>query len=163
MPKGRLDQSQQDEVYRRAALRYIRHHTDLIPGVVAARLGAIVGLYHPTLQINIDSVIEGRELWLARAGMYSFYAMALLSVAGAIMLRRRRDVPVFPLLVPPVIVLVTVVLTYASTRFRSSAEVALCVLAAVAIDAAFVAVRGGSAPGAGTDASVPGGVAEPAS
>ncbi len=141
MPPGDLDQSQQDEVYRRAALRYIRHHEDLIPGVVVARLGAIVGLYHPSLQINIDSVIEGRELWLARAGMYSFYAMALLSVAGAIALRRKRTAPVFPLLVPPVIVLVTVVLTYASTRFRSSAEVAFCVLAAVAIDSAVDAVR----------------------
>ena len=150
MPPGDLDQSQQDEVYRRAALRYIRHHEDLIPGVVVARLGAIVGLYHPNLQINIDSVIEGRELWLARAGMYSFYAMALLSVAGAIALRRARRVPLFPLLVPPAIVLLTVVLTYASTRFRSSAEVAFCVLAAVAIDAAIGLVRGRTGDGSTT-------------
>jgi len=66
--------------------------------------------------------------------MYSFYALALLSVAGAIALRRRRTVPVFPLLVPPVMVIVTVIAIYASTRFRASAEVSLCLLAAVAID-----------------------------
>ena len=130
-----LDQSEQDEVYRKAALRYVNEHKDLIPGVVAARLAAIVGLYHPNLQTNIDSLIEGRDLWLARAGMYSFYGLALLSVAGAIALRRSRRVPLFPLLVPPVVVLITVVVTYASTRFRSSAEVVLCILAAVAVDA----------------------------
>ncbi len=82
--------------------------------------------------------------------MYSFYAMALLSVAGAIALRRARRVPLFPLLVPPAIVLLTVVLTYASTRFRSSAEVAFCVLAAVAIDAAIGLVRGRTGDGSTT-------------
>jgi hypothetical protein len=73
--------------------------------------------------------------------MYSFYALALLSIAGALALRRRHTVPVFPLLVPPVMVLVTVVTIYASTRFRASAEVSLCLLAALAIDE--VAVRVG--------------------
>ncbi|MGZ4675608.1 MAG: ArnT family glycosyltransferase [Acidimicrobiia bacterium] len=133
LPKG-LDESQQDAVHRRAALKYVGNHLDLLPGVVAARVGAILGLYHPSFQIQIDGVIEGRGATLARAGMYSFYALALLSVAGAIALRRRRTVPVFPLLVPPVMVLVTVVTIYASTRFRASAEVSLCLLAAVALD-----------------------------
>ena len=72
--------------------------------------------------------------------MYSFYALALLSVAGALLLRRRRTAPVFPLLVPPVVVLVTVVTLYSSTRFRSSAEVSLCLLAAVALDGAIARV-----------------------
>ena len=140
VPPG-LDQSEEDVIYRDAAIRYIKGHTDLIPGVVAARVGAILGVYQPSLQIQIDGVIEGRGRTLARAGMYSFYAMALLSVAGAIALRRRRSAPVFPLLVPPAMVLITVVLTYASTRFRASAEVSLCILAAVAIDAAINAVQ----------------------
>lgn len=152
MPAGRLDQSEQDEVYRKAALRYISANKSRIPGVVAARLGAIVGLYHPSRQINIDSLIEGRDLWLARSGMYSFYALALLSIAGAIVLRRSRRAPLFPLLVPPVVVLITVVVTYASTRFRSSAEVVLCILAAVAIDAAVTAwIERGRSRTAATD------------
>jgi len=153
MPSGQLDQSEQDEVYRKAALRYVSHHKGMIPGVVGARLAAIVGLYHPNLQINIDSVIEGRDLWLARAGMYSFYGLALLSVAGAIALRRARRVPLFPLVVPPVVVLITVVVTYASTRFRASAEVVLCILAAVAVDATITAwTRRRQAPGTPIDA-----------
>ena len=64
-------------------------------------MGAIVGLYQPTVQINLDSAIEGREIWLARIGLYSFWALALASVVGAVLIRRKRDVPVFPLLVPP--------------------------------------------------------------
>lgn len=141
MPPGNLDQSEQDEVYRKAALRYVRDHLDLLPGVLAARVAGIVGLYHPSLQINIDSLIEGRALWLARTGMYAFWGLALASVAGAVVLRRSRRAPVFPLLVPPLIVLVTALVTYASTRFRSSAEVVVCVLAAIAVDAGIRALR----------------------
>jgi 4-amino-4-deoxy-L-arabinose transferase-like glycosyltransferase len=74
--------------------------------------------------------------------MYSFYALALLSVWGAIALRRRHTVPVFPLLVPPVMVLFTVITIYASTRFRASAEVSLCLLAAIAIDGAITFAAG---------------------
>jgi hypothetical protein len=140
VPPG-LDQSEQDAIYRREALEYIGDNAELIPGVVAARLGAILGLYNRELQINIDSVIEGRELALARAGMYSFYAMAILAAAGAVILRRSRRAPVFPLLAPPVMVLATVVLTYASTRFRAAAEVSLCILAAVALEAVWTALR----------------------
>ena len=134
LPKS-YDQSQQDSAHRSDAVRYIRHHLGEYPGIVARRLGAIVGLYHPGEQIRLDGVIENRGLDVARAGMYSFYALALLSVAGAIALRRRRTVPVFPLLVPPVMVVVTVAAVYASTRFRAAAEVSLCLLAAIALDA----------------------------
>ena len=109
--------------------------------MVAARLGAIVGIYQPSAQVNLDSAIEGREIWLARLGLYTFWAFGLASIAGAVLVRRRGQVPVFPLLVPPVMVAVTVVLTYASTRFRASAEVVLCVLAAVAVDAVLARMR----------------------
>jgi 4-amino-4-deoxy-L-arabinose transferase-like glycosyltransferase len=153
LPKG-LDESQQDARHRRIAIRYVQDHLSDAPRIALARVGAIVGLYQPGYQIKLDGVFEGRgERW-ARLGMYSFYGLALLSVAGAIALRRRRTVPVFPLLVPPVMVLFTVVTIYASTRFRASAEVSLCLLAAVTLDAAltFVASRGRepAAPGHGT-------------
>ena len=72
---------------------------------------------------------------MARAAWYSFWVLGVLAAIGGIELRRRRSVPVFPLLVPPVMVVLTVALTYFSTRFRASAEVAICLLAAVAVDA----------------------------
>ena len=132
IPDG-ADESVQDVAYRRAGLHYVSNHLGELPGVVAARLGAIVGLYQPEIQINLDSTIEGRERPIARIGLYSFQALALLSVAGAIALRVRRQAPVFPLIVPVVTVVVTVTTGYASTRFRAPAEVVVCVLAAVAL------------------------------
>ncbi len=135
------DESEQDAAYRRAGLDYVSRHLSDLPGVVAARLGAIVGLYQPETQINLDSAIEGRERPIARIGLYSFQALALLSVAGAIALRVRRQAPLFPLIVPVVTVVVTVTTGYASTRFRAPAEVVLCVLAAVALDAMARRVR----------------------
>ncbi len=156
LPKS-WDQSQRDAADRAKALKYIGNHLDQLPGVVAARLGAIVGLYQPEQRIQLDGLVEGRGLRVARVAMYSFYALALLSVAGAIALRRRRTVPVFPLLVPPVIVLVTTAVVYASTRFRAPAEVSLCILTAIALDAGvrWTAQRrhGSRAPGAAVGTS----------
>ncbi len=136
-----MDQSEQDAVYRAAALDYIGDHLGDVPRVVAARLGAIVGLYHPGLQMRIDGIIEGRGVGMARFSWFSFWALGALAVVGGMVLRRRRSVPVFPLLVPPVMVVVTVALTYFSTRFRASAEVSICLLAAVALDAAIARRR----------------------
>ena len=129
------DESVQDAAYRRAGIDYVSNHLSELPGVIVARLGAIAGLYQPETQINLDSAIEGRERPIARIGLYSFQALALLSVAGAIALRVRRQAPIFPLMIPVVTVVVTVTTGYASTRFRAPAEVVLCVLAAVALDA----------------------------
>ena len=42
--------------------------------------------------------------------------------------------PIYPLLAPMVVVLVAVVVTFATTRYRASAEPALCLLAAVGIE-----------------------------
>ncbi len=140
IPDG-ADESVQDAAYRRAGIDYVSDHLGELPRILAARLGAIVGLYQPEMQINLDSAIEGRERSVARLGLYSFQALALLSVAGAIALRSRRQAPVFPLVVPLVTVVVTVTTGYASTRFRAPAEVVLCVLAAVAIDAVAGRIR----------------------
>jgi hypothetical protein len=63
------------------------------------------------------------------------------AIVGAVLLRRRRTVPRFPILAAPAVVLVTVFITYGLTRFRFAAEPSLLVLAAVAIDAALVRFR----------------------
>jgi hypothetical protein len=105
------------------------------------RLLRIVGLYKTSLYVRADAYVEGRDpVWISWAALYSFWALALLSVAGAFALRRREHgPPVYPLLAPLVVVVVTVVVTYASTRFRTTAEPSLVVLAALAIDAALEA------------------------
>jgi 4-amino-4-deoxy-L-arabinose transferase-like glycosyltransferase len=136
-----MDQSQQAIAYREAALEYVRHHTGRLPVVVAARVGRIAGVFQPSHQLAADAVVEGREVPVARAALFSFYAVALLSVAGVLLLRRRRTVPVFPLMSVLAVVVLTVAVTYGSTRFRAPAEVVLALLAAVALDAGISRLR----------------------
>ena len=140
------DESQEDVVYQRAAVDYVRGHLSRLPQVEAVRLRRIVGLYRTGLYVRADAFIEGRSpVWISWAALYSFWSLALLSVAGGFALRRRSParyrhrIPVYPLVAPVVVVFLTVVITYASTRFRTTAEPSFVVLAAVAIDAAIVA------------------------
>ena len=78
---------------------------------------------------------------MAIAGLIGSYIVTGLAIAGAVVLRRRRAAPVFPLLVLPLIALLTVAATYGTTRFRATAETSLAILAAVAVDASVRAVR----------------------
>ena len=141
----RDDESQENVVYRREAFAYVRAHLSRVPVVEAVRLLRIVGLYRTGLYVRADAYIEGRSpVWISWAALYSFWALALLSIAGGFVWRRRtrnrEGVPLYPMIAPLIVVLVTVVVTYASTRFRTSGEPSLVVLAAVAIDAAIGAV-----------------------
>jgi 4-amino-4-deoxy-L-arabinose transferase-like glycosyltransferase len=129
------DESEASEVLRDRAQAFVRDNLGRVPVVVAARVGRVVGLYPPGRLIDVEVFFEGRERWLAALELISFYPVAVGALAGAFVLRRRRTVPVFPLLALPAIVIVTVAVTYGSNRFRAPAETSLVVLAAIAIDA----------------------------
>jgi hypothetical protein len=126
---------------RRGAQPFIRTHLTRVPVVMAARVGRVTGLFRPSQQVDIDVFVEGRERPLAIIGLFAGYATEIAAIAGAVILRRRRGSPVFPLVVVPAVVLFTVAVTYATDRFRASAETALAVLAAVAIDALWMRSR----------------------
>jgi 4-amino-4-deoxy-L-arabinose transferase-like glycosyltransferase len=115
-------------------MAYIKSHLGRVPLVMAARVGRISGVFKPRENAQLDVYLEYTTPWVSYWGMYLYYPVALLAVVGGVILRRRGR-PVFPLLAPIVAVLVTVALFYAATRFRAAAEGALCLLAAVAIDA----------------------------
>jgi hypothetical protein len=122
-------------MYRDDAFHYIRTHLSRLPIVVVARVGRVTGLWRLQQQATLDHVPAGREQELAWAAWYSYFALVVLSIAGGVVLRRRR-IPVFPLLVFPALVLLTTMITFGQVRYRATAEVSLVVLAAVAIDAA---------------------------
>jgi hypothetical protein len=63
-----------------------------------------------------------------------FWVLAPFAAAGGWLLHRRGQ-PLAILLVPVVMVTLTALLTYGSTRFRFAAEPSIVVLAAVALDA----------------------------
>ena len=140
-----MDQSDTAIIFRREALDYIGDHLGRVPAVVLARWGRITGVWRPGQQIILDQFPEGREKWVAWAAWLAWYPLALLSIAGAIALRRRRAVPLFPLAVPPLLAWFTVTISFANVRYRAIAETVIVVLAATAVDAALSRGRHASA------------------
>lgn len=134
------DQSERNEVFREQALDYASDNADRLPAVVAARVGRVLGVFRPEQQIELDTLVEGRDGWVARWGMWSYWGLALMSIAGLLVLGRRR-VPRYPLVAPMATVLLAAAMTFGATRYRAAAEPMLCVLAAVAVVAAAAHLR----------------------
>jgi 4-amino-4-deoxy-L-arabinose transferase-like glycosyltransferase len=129
------DESVQEVAYRRVGIDYATAHAGRVPFVVFARVGRTFGFYAPVDQLRVDERDNRRELPVSIAGLVTFYVLAGLSIAGVVVLRRRR-VPVFPVLAPVAAVVIAVAFTYGQTRFRAPAEISLALLAGVALDAA---------------------------
>lgn len=146
-----------DRYLRQDATAYIRAHASRVPVVIAARVGRITGVFRPRQEASFDVYLENFPRWVSDLGLVTYYPMAVLAVIGGVVLRRRRQA-VFPLLAPIATVLATCALFYAATRFRATAEPALCLLAAVAVDAGLGALRSRHRAGLGT-ASVAGAAA----
>ena len=136
------DQSVSFTHYRKLALDYMRAHKSRLPVVIAARLGRGWNLYKPIQGTRLD-VGEGRELWVNRLGLVSFYLLVPLAIGGVVVLRRRR-VPSYPLLALAATVSVGMATTFGNTRYRTAAEVALAILAAVFVDRLIGRGRDGS-------------------
>ena len=129
------ERSQLEKMHRDAAIGYIEDHLSRWPVVMLARVGRVTGLYQLDQQMLLDNYVAGQEKWAVRAMWWSFFAAAILAIAGAVILRRQR-IPAFPLVAPAALVVVTVAVFFGLVRYRAIAEVSLVVLAAVAVDAA---------------------------
>jgi hypothetical protein len=113
--------------------RYVSEHRDLIPSVILARWGRLAGVYNIEQQVTlIDTFFEGGTESVARAGIWSLWVAAGLSVLGIVVLKVRR-VPITPLIGTVFTVFFTVTLLYTATRFRAPADAALCFLAAAGV------------------------------
>jgi 4-amino-4-deoxy-L-arabinose transferase-like glycosyltransferase len=115
---------------RREAVSYVRHHVTRVPLVVLQRVARSLDVVALDNLVHND-VGEERERWASWAGIVSFWILAPVAAFGALM-TRRRDRAV--LLIPVMIALATTVVIYGGHRIRSSAEPAIVILAAVAID-----------------------------
>ncbi len=69
-----------------------------------------------------------------------YYALLPLAIAGTVVLRRRR-VPSFPLWAIGLNVVCASALTFGQTRYRTTFEVSLVLLSAVALDALWSRLR----------------------
>jgi hypothetical protein len=70
-------------------------------------------------------------------GLLALYASVPLGIAGAVILRRRR-VPISPLVAPVFVATLSAMLAFGNPRYRASADIALVVLSAIALDALLV-------------------------
>jgi 4-amino-4-deoxy-L-arabinose transferase-like glycosyltransferase len=131
-PGSKGDESQRAIASRDRGLRYIRDHKGRVPVVVAARLGRVWEVFRPWQNASFTQ-FEGRPLWGARAGLFSYYALALLAIPGFWFVHRRR-LTLIPLIAQLVLVCAIAAYAYGSVRFRLPAEVVLVALAALTID-----------------------------
>jgi 4-amino-4-deoxy-L-arabinose transferase-like glycosyltransferase len=133
VPDPEADETEQAEHYRRVAVEYVRANAERVPTVILARLGRTFGLYQPFEQVRVDIYVDVRQPLVAWSGLATYYLLVAGAVIGAGVLYR-RGVPLSPMVAVVAIVLMAVALTSGQTRLRSSAEVALVLLAGVAID-----------------------------
>ncbi len=131
---SRADEAVQGAEEQAYAMAFIRRHAGELPLLSAERLGRAFGVFRPLQQIQFDSFLESRPRHWALTGLGTYYGLVLLSVGGVVVLRR-RGLPVYPLLAVGADVVVSVVLTFGQTRYRSTFEVSLVLLAAVGVDA----------------------------
>jgi hypothetical protein len=116
---------------REKGVEYATDHAGRLPAVAAVRLLRSLDLWSPAGATRLEAGIGDRDLATYRVGVVVYYLLLPLAVAGAVILRRRRE-PLGFLLAPVALVVVVSVLGYGSPRFRVPAEIPLVVLAAAA-------------------------------
>ncbi|MGH8996121.1 MAG: hypothetical protein ACRDYB_08870 [Acidimicrobiales bacterium] len=123
-----------------AAVKFIKHHLDRVVPVALAKLGRGFGFFRPVQQVKLDIFFEVRPYHWAFVGLWSYYGLLALSVPGLIVLVRRRITPL-PLVAVTLAVMATMVIAFGDTRYRTPFEVVIAILAAVAVDGLWNAVR----------------------
>jgi len=128
------DESTRDSALRGDALDFVGDHLGRVPAVVAAREGRVFGWYRPGQQIHFDAARGTPESYV-HTGFFVTWALEIAAVGGVVVLRRRR-IAVYPRLAVIVTAAIGVAVTYAQTRYRAPADVAIALLAAAGIDGA---------------------------
>jgi hypothetical protein len=90
--------------------------------------------------VNFDIFFERRGKWPSWAGAYMYYALLPFAVYALVVMRRRR-IPISPMIAIFALVTFTVALAMGITRYRVGADVALTILGGVAVDALILRFR----------------------
>ena len=122
-PRGKGNEADYTGRWQDKGLRYARQHVGRLFVVGVVRVLRTWGLY----QTTDDPGQPSQPLAVA------FYLVLLpFAIGGAVLLKRGRD-PLLMLLAPMLLVTMTSLVGYGTTRFRAAAEPSLLVLAAVAM------------------------------
>jgi 4-amino-4-deoxy-L-arabinose transferase-like glycosyltransferase len=125
--------AQQDSDFSVIGKRYVKDHLSRVPVVVLARWGRILGVFRPFQEVNAEHRDFELEKWAGVLLTVSFWGAAALAIVGAVGLRRRGE-RTWPLLALPVIVLMSVAITFGQTRYRAPAEISLVLLGAYGVE-----------------------------
>lgn len=128
-----LDEAEVDSRVLSNTLTWMKDHPTDVLKSIPARLGRVLGLYHPLNQMAFDRFVEGRKRPIVLAAWSFYYLMLPFTIAGAIILWRRNRGQSVVLLAPIAASLFVVALTFGNTRYRAIAEPSFAVLAAVGI------------------------------
>ena len=124
-----VSEAEQSDVWRREGIDYARDHAGRIPVVVTVRVLKLLDFYEPRRQLMFA---EGRNHTVEGIGIGVYYLLLPLAVLGGVLVRRRRE-PLRILMAPVAMVLFAAVTGYGVTRLRHAAELAIVVLAALAL------------------------------
>ncbi len=134
------DESDEALYWQHAAEHYIEAHKTRALEVAVDRVGLEWNLYAPLRHADQD-FLEGWPTPVSDAWLIWYYPLVALAIGGTVILRRRRQ-PIYPLMALVIVPTITAIVTYGGLRFRSEAEVAIVILAAVALDAAWSSLAG---------------------
>jgi 4-amino-4-deoxy-L-arabinose transferase-like glycosyltransferase len=144
--KQKGDESTVAAHYEHQGLNYAEHHLSRLPVVFAARVGRMWGLFSVSQQLPKEDFEQGRgPRSITKLAMAEYYALALLAIAGLIMLRRRKII-IYPLVSLAVIATLAAMLAFGATRYRVPAEIAIVVAAAVPLVALLDKIRDAMRP-----------------
>src|SRR3954471_7857351 len=125
------NEAEQAATFRTHGIDYARDHASRLPVVAAVRVLRTWDFYRPVDQARYET-FESRNRYVEGAGVAIYYVLLALAIAGAVLLRRRRQ-PLWVLLAPAVLVTVASVVGYGLTRFRLAAEIPIVVLASLTL------------------------------
>lgn len=134
------DQSERSAALVDETLEYIGDNIDRLPTVLLARWMRITGLWKPIEDAGNEAFLYDRDPWATKLAAMTWYPLAAAAIAGAVVLRRRRET-ILPLVGPLVVVFITITITFAQNRYRASVEPAIVLLAAVAFERMWVGLR----------------------
>lgn len=133
-PETGLDESERDLVSREAALGYISDHQGRLPVVMAYRVGRMFDAYRPFQNTELNTNVEGRGIWASKAGLWFYWASALVGVIGLWALWRARR-PISPFVAVGAAIAFTAATTLGITRYRAPVDAVLMPLAALGVGA----------------------------
>ena len=134
-PTGANELARSDSLTRRG-LNYASHHASRVPYVAALRFLNVWGFRDVRHGLNIYAA----PVRMQRLEPFGYYPLLVLAGIGMIILRRRRRL-LWPLVVPFAFTTLIAITSWGGVRFRHPSELAMTVLAAVAVDAGIAALQ----------------------